>query len=232
MGTTTTPTTASLATTATFAATTAIASTATATEFATTLTTATSITTEVATATTTTSATTLARGRCQHAVTIELYVDLLLAGAFTLSLTGGGGYEILLALTVKRGTLGEVLAAALVGLADVLSGKRGLLSLLGKVGSVRLAPILRLGLRVVLGLGVFSHSLFFLGLGHLFASLLVSQFGISIVSTPAVSNLLLRVRDAGSAVTVVGAGSSTTSTTSTAAAATALAATVVRGWLT
>jgi len=232
LSTTATSTSASLTTTTTLTATATIASAATSTKFATALTATTSVTAEVATAATTTSAATLTGRRSEHAVTIELNVDLFLAGAFALGLTGSGGYEVLLVLTFKRGTLREALAAALVGLTDVLGGERGLLGLLGKVGSVGLAPVLRLGLRVVLGLGVFSDGLFFLGFGHLLTSLFVGQLGVPIISTPAVSNLLLGVRDAGSAVTVVGAGSPTTATTATTAATTAFAATDGRGRLT
>jgi hypothetical protein len=119
-------------------------------------------------------------------------VDLLLASAFTLGLASWAGHEVLLLLAGQSGALGELLAAALVGLADVLGSKgKLLLGLLGKVGGVGLAPVLRLGLGVVLSLSVLSDGLLLLSLGDLLTSLLISQLGVTVSGAPAVGSLLL-----------------------------------------
>jgi hypothetical protein len=72
-------------------------------------------------------ATTLTGRRSKHTVAIELDVDLLLALALTLGLGTLAGHELLLFLTAQSLALGELLAATLVGLADVLGGKAKLL---------------------------------------------------------------------------------------------------------
>jgi hypothetical protein len=117
-------------------------------------------------------------------------VDLLLAGALTLGLALGTGHEVFLLLTGESSALGELLAAALVGLADVLGGKRELpLGQLGEVSGVRLALVLRLGLSGVLSILLDGVLLFSLGNG--LASLLVSELSVAIVSAPAVCGLLV-----------------------------------------
>jgi hypothetical protein len=95
-------------------------------------------------------------------------------------------------LTAEGSALGKLRAGALVGLADVLGGKRELLlSQLREVGGVRLAPVLGLGLGVVLCLSVLLDSLLLFGLRDGLASLLVSQLSVAVVSAPTVSGLLL-----------------------------------------
>jgi len=54
-------------------------------------------------------------------------VNLLLARALALGLALSTGHEVFLLLAGECGALRELLAAALVGLADVLSGKSTLL---------------------------------------------------------------------------------------------------------
>jgi hypothetical protein len=120
-------------------------------------------------------------------------VDLLLAGALALGLALLSGHEVLLLLTGESFTFGELGAAALVGLADVLGAKRELLlSLLSEVGGVRHALVLGLGLGG-LGLSILLEGVLLLRLGHSLTGLLVSQLGVTVVATPAVSGLLLVV---------------------------------------
>jgi hypothetical protein len=184
----------------------------TGTGIATSLTTATAATTlaasatELATATTlagataatatalaaTSTGTTLTGRGSEHAVTVELDVNLLLALALTLGLAGRAGHEVLLG-TGNGGTLGELLAAALVGLAEaLLTELQLLLSKLSKVGDVGLGVVLGLGLSS-LGLGVLLDGLLLLSLGDGLASLLVSELGVAVVTAPAVSSLLVAV---------------------------------------
>jgi hypothetical protein len=195
------------ASTAFAATTTALAATASAAEFATTLATATAFTATEFTAATTTAfttatttvataastASTLTGRGSEHAVTIELDVDLLLALALTLGLgTLAGHVGLLLFLTGQGLALGELLAAALVGLADVLGSKGELLlGLLDEVGGVGLALVFRLGLGLVLALGGISYGVLLLGLGDGLSGLLVFELSVAVVSTPAVRSLLL-----------------------------------------
>ena len=184
---TTTTTSAELATA--FATTASLA----ATEF-TAATTATLSAAELATATAAPTTTTALAGRgSKHAVAIELDVDLLLALALTLGLgTLAGHVGLLLFLTGQSLAFGELLAATLVGLADVLGGEGELLlSLLDEVGSVGLAPVFRLRLGLVLALGSIGDSVLLFGLGDGLASLLVLELGVAVVAAPAVSSLLL-----------------------------------------
>jgi hypothetical protein len=201
--------TTSSASTAFAASTSTIAATASTTEFATafattatalaaaefTAATTASLTTTTATLATAASSTSTAlTGRgSEHTVAIELDVDLLLALAFTLSLGVLSGHENLLLLFAGQSlALGELLAAALVGLADVLGGQAELLlSLLNKVGGVGLAPVFGFRLGLVLALGGVSDSLLLLGLGDGVAGLLVLELGVAVVSAPAMSSLLL-----------------------------------------
>jgi hypothetical protein len=116
-------------------------------------------------------------------------VDLLLAGTLALGLALGTGHEVFLLLTGESSALGELGAAALVGLADVLGGKRELLlSELSEVGGVGLALVFRLGLG--LGLSVLLDSLLLFSVGDGLSSLLVSQLGVAVISAPAVCGLL------------------------------------------
>jgi hypothetical protein len=149
-------------------------------------------TSTLTTATCSSTGTTLAGRRSEHAVTVELDVDLLLALAFTLSLGSGAGHVGLLLLAGQCLALGELLAATLVGLANVL-GTKGelLLGLLDKVGGVRNALVLGLGLRLVLGFSGISDSFLLFGLGNGIASDLVFELSVAVVSAPAVSGLLL-----------------------------------------
>lgn len=142
-----------------------------------------------ATVTATTGTTLTGRGS-EHALTVELDVDLFLALALTLGLAARTGEELLL-LALDLGTLGEVLGAALVGLADVLLAKlQLLLSQLGEVGSVGLGVVLRLGLSG-LSLGVLLDGVLLLLLGDGLTCLLVSKLGLASLGTPAVGSLLL-----------------------------------------
>jgi hypothetical protein len=176
---------------------TALAATATlaATEFtaATTASLTTTTATLAATATAASSTLTTLTGRgSKHAVTIELDVDLLLALAFTLGLSLLAGHELLLLLTGQGLALRELLAGALVGLADVLGSKTELLlGLLNKVGGVRLAPVFRLRLGLVLALSSVSDGVLLLSLGDSVTGLLVLELGVAVVCAPAVSGLLL-----------------------------------------
>lgn len=163
---------------------TAAAATLAATERTTTLAAATAATV------TTTAGATLARRGSKHAITVELDVDLLLALALTLGLAGGSSEEILL-LTGDLGTLGELLGATLVGLAEVLLTKlQLLLSQLGEVGGVGLGVVLRLGLGG-LSLGILLDSLLLLLLGDGLTGLLVSKLGLASLGAPAMGSLLL-----------------------------------------
>jgi hypothetical protein len=117
-------------------------------------------------------------------------VNLLLALALTLGLAAGSGEEVLL-LAGDLGALGEVLGAALVGLAQVLLTEvQLLLSQLGEVGSVGLGVVLGLGLSS-LSLGILLDGLLLLLLGDGLTGLLVSKLGLASLGTPAVSSLLL-----------------------------------------
>lgn len=196
-----------------------------------------------------TAGTTLTGRGSKHAVTIELDVDLLLALTLTLSLAAGTSEEVLL-LAGDLGALGEVLGAALVGLAEVLLTELELLlSQLGEVGSVGLGVVLGLGLS--LSLGVLLDGLLLLLLSDGLTGLLVSEFGLAGLGTPAVSSLLLVltvegqrcpliqssiiIPDVGPAVTVTlltgGTTTATTGTTTGATAATATTATtLLRLW--
>lgn len=176
-----------------------------------------------------TAGTTLTGRGSKHAVTIELDVDLLLALTLTLSLAAGTSEEVLL-LAGDLGALGEVLGAALVGLAEVLLTELELLlSQLGEVGSVGLGVVLGLGLS--LSLGVLLDGLLLLLLSNGLTGLLVSEFGLAGLGTPAVSSLLLVLTDVGPAVTVTlltgGTTTATTGTTTGATAATATTATTL-----
>jgi hypothetical protein len=143
-----------------------------------------------AAAVTTTAGATLTGRGSEHAVTVELDVDLLLALALTLGLAGRSGEEVLL-LTGNLSTLGELLGAALVSLAEVLLAKlQLLLSQLGEVGGVGLGVVLGLGLGG-LSLGVLLDSLLLLLLGDGLTGLLVSKLGLASLGTPAVGGLLL-----------------------------------------
>jgi hypothetical protein len=186
-----TASTAELATTfaaTTFAATTTLA----ATEFTAATTASLTTTTATLAATTSSTAATLTGRGSEHTVTVELDVDLLLALAFTLGLGLLAGHELLLLLTGQGLALRELLAGALVGLADVLGGKTELLlGLLNKVGGVRLAPVFRLRLGLVLALGGISDSVLLLSLGDSVTGLLVFELSVAVICAPAVSGLLL-----------------------------------------
>ncbi|KAH3909364.1 hypothetical protein HBH56_163650 [Parastagonospora nodorum] len=129
----------------------------------------------------------------KHTVAVELDVDLLLALALTLGLgTLAGHVGLLLFFAAQSLALGELLAAALVGLADVLGGEAELLlGLLNKVGSVGLAPVLWLGLGLVLALSSVSDGILLFSLGNGIASYFVLELSVAVVSAPAVSSLLL-----------------------------------------
>jgi len=129
-----------------------------------------------------------------------------------------------LLLTGECGALGELLAASLVGLADVLRAKGELLlSQLGEVGGVGLALVFRLGLGF--SLSILLDSIFLFSLSYGLASLLISQLGVTIVSAPAVCGLLVVLSYAGSAVAVTLVATTTTTTASTTTTAATLAAT-------
>lgn len=150
-------------------------------------------------------------------------MNLLLARTFALGLALSTSDEVFLLVAGERGALGELLGATLVGLANVLGGKRKLLlGQLSKVGSVGLALVLRLGLG--LGLGVFPDGILLFSLSNGFTSLLISQLGVAVLSAPAVSSLLVVLADASPAVTVTLTTGTTTASSSTAAT-TALATT-------
>jgi hypothetical protein len=117
-------------------------------------------------------------------------VNLLLALALTLGLAAGGSEEVLL-LAGDLGALGEVLGAALVGLAQVLLTEvQLLLSQLGEVGDVGLGVVLGLSLSS-LSLGILLDGLLLLLLGDGLTGLLISKLGLTSLGTPAVSSLLL-----------------------------------------
>jgi hypothetical protein len=119
-------------------------------------------------------------------------VDLLLAGALALGLALGTGHEVFLLLTGEGSALRELLAAALVGLADVLGGQGELLlGLLDQVGGVGLAVVFRLGLGLVLGLGSVGDSLLLFSLSNGITGLLIGKLSVTVVATPAVGSLLL-----------------------------------------
>jgi hypothetical protein len=175
---------------------TTFATTATAlatTEFTAAATASLATTTATLAATASSTSATLTGRRSEHTVAIELDVDLLLALAFTLGLGILSGHEnFFLFLAGQSLALGELLAAALVGLTDVLGGQAELLlGLLNKVGGVGLAPVFGLSLGLVLALGGVSDSLLLLGLGDSFAGLLVLELGVAVVSAPTMSSLLL-----------------------------------------
>tara|TARA_R110002003_G_scaffold1005_4_gene21997 strand:- start:2251 stop:2910 length:660 start_codon:yes stop_codon:yes gene_type:complete len=139
-------------------------------------TTTTSLTTELTTTTAAASTSaTLTGRRSEHAVTVELDMDLLLALTLTLSLGSlTGDVGLLLFLTGQSLALRELLAATLVGLANVLGSKGELLlSLLNEVGGVGLALVFRLRLGLVLALGSIGDSILLFGLGDSFTGLLV-----------------------------------------------------------
>ena len=126
----------------------------------------------------------------EHTLAIKLDVNLLLALALTLGLAAGGSEEVLL-LASDLGALGEVLGAALVGLAQVLLTEvQLLLSQLGEVGDVGLGVVLGLGLSS-LSLGILLDGLLLLLLGDGLTGLLISKLGLASLGTPAVSSLLL-----------------------------------------
>lgn len=220
---------ASTASTATSLTTSTVASTATATEFTTALTASTALATgrsiaastttlaaALATATTAASTTgsTLTRRGSEHAVTVELDVDLLLAGALALGLAAGASHVGLLLLGFESLAL-ELLLGAFVGLADVRGSESALLlSLLSEVGSVRLALVFGLGLSGVLS--SVGGSVLGLGLSDSLTGLLVSELSVAVVSSPSVSGLLLVVGNTGLAVTVVTATASSATSTATA----------------
>jgi hypothetical protein len=191
-----------------FATTFATAASLAATEFtaATTATfSATELATELATATAASSTGTALTGRgSKHAVAIELDVNFLLALALTLGLaTLAGHVGLLLFFTGQGLALGELLAAALVGLADVLGGEGELLlGLLDEVGGIGLAPVFGLRLGLVLALGRIGDSVLLLGLGDLLTGYLILELSVAVVSTPTVSSLLLVLADASPATTV------------------------------
>lgn len=172
--------------------------------------------TELATAAAASSATALTGRGSKHTVAVELNVDLLLARTFALGLALTTSNEIFLLVAGEGGTLGELLGATLVGLANVLGGKRKLLlGQLSKVGSVGLALVLRLSLG--LGLSIFPDGVLLFGLSNSLASLLISQFSVTVLSAPAMSSLLVVLADAGPAVTVTLTTGTTTASSSTAA---------------
>lgn len=143
-----------------------------------------------ATVTTATAGTTLTGSGGEHALAVELNVDLLLALTLTLGLATRAGEEVLL-LTLDLGALGEVLSAALVGLANVLLTKAQLLlSQLSEVGSVGLGVVLGLGLSGG-SLGILLDGILLLLLGDGLTGLLVSKLGLASLGAPAVSGLLL-----------------------------------------
>jgi len=223
-------TTALAATTSTTALTaSAVTTTATAlaaTERSTALATATAATVTAATA----RSTLTGRGR-EHALAVKLDVNLLLALALTLGLAAGGSEKVLL-LAGDLGALGEVLGAALVGLAQVLLTEvQLLLSQLGEVGDVGLGVVLGLSLSS-LSLGILLDGLLLLLLGDGLTGLLISKLGLASLGTPAVSSLLLVLTKAGPAVAVtLLAGKTSTASTGTAAttAATTTATTLLLG---
>jgi hypothetical protein len=96
-----------------------------------------------------------------------------------------------LLLTGQRLALGELGAAALVGLAHVLGRRQLLLGLLEQIFGVRLALVLGFGLRLGLGNSVLVDGLLLFGLGDGLSGLLVFQLGLAVVAAPAVSSLLL-----------------------------------------
>jgi hypothetical protein len=205
---TATATAATAAASTTFATTTSIATIATAAstaELATAFTAATVLTTtatlaaaEVATTLATATAaasssgwSTLTGRGSKHAVGIELDVNLLLALTFALGLAPWASHEVVLLLTGQRLALGELGAAALVGLAHVLGRRQLLLGLLEQIFGVRLALVLGFGLRLGLGDSVLVDGLLLFGLGDGLSGLLVFQLGLAVVAAPAVSSLLL-----------------------------------------
>jgi hypothetical protein len=177
---------ASFATTASLAATVFTAATTTSLAAA-------EVATAFATTTAASSATALTGRGSKHAVAVELNVDLLLALALTLGLGVLAGHVgLLLLLAGQSFALGELLAAALVGLADVLGGERELLlGLLDQVGGVGLAVVFRLGLGLVLGLGSIGDSLLLFSLSNGVTGLLIGKLSVAVVAAPAVSSLLL-----------------------------------------
>jgi hypothetical protein len=92
-----------------------------------------------------------------------------------------------LLLTGQRLALGELGAAALVGLAHVLGRRQLLLGLLEQI----FALVLGFGLRLGLGNSVLVDGLLLFGLGDGLSGLLVFQLGLAVVAAPAVSSLLL-----------------------------------------
>lgn len=182
-----------------------------------------------ATVTTAAAGTTLTGRGSEHALAIKLNVNLLLALALTLGLAAGAGEEVLL-LALNLGALGEVLGAALVGLADVLLAKlQLLLSQLGEVGSIGLGVVLALGLSS-LSLSILLDGVLLLLLGDGLTGLLVSKLGLASLGAPAVGSLLLVLAKTGPAVTVTlltgetttASTGTTTGTTATTTAATTL----------
>jgi hypothetical protein len=120
--------------------------------------------------------------------------------ALTLLLAGRSSNVIGTLLLSDGLALGELLGAALVGLAYIGGGKGTLLlSLLGKVLSIGHGLVFRLGLCGGLGRGFLGRSLdsgcvfLLVLLGNGLASLLVSPLGVTIGGTPALSSLLVGI---------------------------------------
>lgn len=126
-------------------------------------------------------------------MSVELDKGLLLALTCTLSLAARAcNVGILLLFAGDGGALGELLRAALVGLANILCDSELLLSKLGKVGVVGLGFVLRLGLSLRLSVASsIGGSLLLFLLGNSFTSGFVSQLSRAIIATPAMSSLLL-----------------------------------------
>jgi hypothetical protein len=131
---------------------------------------------------------------------VDLKELLLLTLALTLGLSTGSSDEVFFFLLGDWLGVGPLLVNLvwLTGFRDTGTKSELLLSLLSEVIGVRDAVIFGLGLGSWLtstiggsGITITGQSLLLIGLGNGFTSLLVVEFGFTIVSTPAVSSLLL-----------------------------------------
>ena len=131
---------------------------------------------------------------------IKLNEGLLLALALTLGLASGSGNEIFIIITGDGLTLGELLRASLISLADFLRTKSELLlGLLSKVGGKGLGLVLgfSLSLWIGAGIGILSSCCFLVLLGDGLASFLVGPFGVAGLATPTVSGCRQRAEHQG-----------------------------------
>jgi len=122
-----------------------------------------------------------------------------------------------------------LLLAALISFTEVRSGQAQLLlSLLSEISGIRNCLVFRLGLglrsSLSYSLSGISNGFFFILLGNGSTGLLVRQFSVTILSTPAMGGLLRVFGNAGLAVTVT--QSTTTAPTSATTATTTAIATV------